>query len=336
LEKIAKEIGKRFITSIYFGGGTPSLLPAKFIGDLLNCIHTHWDVSDDCEISMEMNPGNATEQHIANVRAAGINRISLGVQALTEHGLAILGRKHSVDDALRTVNSCSKFFQNYSVDLIYAWPTHTLESWKKELAEALALGSPHISCYQLVVEDDSVFGHMYSRGELLIPSDETCANMFDYLQETAAKAGLPAYEISNHARPGFECRHNVSYWKYTDYVGIGPGAHSRITINGQKYALAQEINPQKWLDAIIDDQHMLEEATALSSEDQSKEAILVGLRMTQGIVCEELPLPLEQIVQPLAFDRLIKEKYLNHKNGTLIATPKGRKRLNALIAYLIN
>ncbi|MDR1208341.1 MAG: radical SAM family heme chaperone HemW [Holosporales bacterium] len=336
LEKSAQQTRDRKITSVYFGGGTPSLLPAAFLGDLINDLHKLWPIADDCEISIEMNPGNVTESHIANIYSAGINRVSIGIQSLRTDGLTILGRKHSVDDALRTADFCSRFFKNYSVDLIYAWPTHDLEQWKKELAIAFTLGAPHMSFYQLVVESDSVFGDMYSRGELILPDDNTCASMFEYLQYAACEAGLSAYEISNHARPGFECRHNISYWEYSDYIGIGPGAHGRLTINNQKHSIVHELNPQKWLNSIMDRQHILEEMTMLSLDEQMKEALLVGMRMTKGIFCDDLPMPFESIVNAKAFDRLLKEKYLTNKDGVVAATLKGRKRLNALMSYLID
>lgn len=380
LEKLAQQTRGRKVSSVYFGGGSPSLLPATFIGDVVDDVHRLWSVVDNCEISMEMNPGNVTESHAANIKAAGINRISLGVQSLRADGLAILGRKHSVEDSLRALNWCAKFFQNYSIDIIYAWPTHNLDQWKKELAEVFALGAPHMSFYQLTVDEESVFGDMYSRGELLIPDDDTCASMFEYLQDAAARAGLPAYEVSNHAIPGLECRHNISYWEYVDYIGIGPGAHGRLTIapdsrNGipstsqtfleahderaepeqsrkqavaksqapflststpQKCAIIQEPNPQKWLNSIMDNQHILEDITALSLEKQMKEALLVGLRMTKGIRCDGLPMPLDHIVNMKAFERLVKEKYLVNKDGVLAATFKGLRRLNALTSYLLN
>jgi oxygen-independent coproporphyrinogen-3 oxidase len=282
-----------------------------------------------------MNPGYVTEANVRDFKAIGINRVSIGVQSLTSEGLRVLGRKHTVENALLTIKACAALFSNYSIDLIYAWPNHTLESWKKELVDVFALNLSHISFYQLVIEDDSTFGHMYSRGELLLPDDDTCANMFEYLQEATDKAGIPAYEISNHAVPGFECRHNISYWKYLDYVGIGPGAHSRITLGQQKYATVHESNPKKWLNSIMDNQHILEDMVPLSQDEQAKEAILVGLRMVEGIDIRKLPLPLNQIINLEAYERLIKENYLVVDGDILTATYKGRKRLNALIAYLI-
>jgi oxygen-independent coproporphyrinogen-3 oxidase len=335
LNRAAQQASGRVLTSIYFGGGTPSLLPAVFVGDILDEIQKLWTLDSNCEISIEMNPGYVTEKVIASFSTAGINRVSIGVQSLTNEGLAVLGRTHTVQDALSVVKTCSKYFKNHSIDLMYAWPTQSIEDLKKELVDIFALDCPHISIYQLIIEPDSVFGSMYSRGEILMPDENTCTDMFDYLQEATDKAGLPSYEVANHAHSGLECRHSISYWKYIDYIGIGPGAHSRLTINRQKYAMVQESNPQKWLNSIIDNQHILEEVTALSLEEQCRETILVGLRMTEGMDVTRLPLPFSSVVDQKAYERLLHEKYLV-KNGDVLATTiEGRRRLNALISYLV-
>lgn len=335
LQCIAEKTKERSIRSIYFGGGTPSLLPATFLESLLSEISRLWSIDPHVEITLEMNPGNITNDHIRNFKNAGINRISIGVQSLTDEGLAILGRKHTVQGSLKTIELCAKLFDNYSIDLMYAWPSHSLELWKRELEEALALKAPHMSLYQLVVENESVYGTMYLRGELLLPDDNVCTDMFELTQELTEKNGIPAYEISNHAQPGFESIHNIGYWLYHDYIGIGPGAHSRIKLNQKKYAAVQESNPQKWLRSILENQYVFEESAELSLEEQSKEAILVGLRMVQGIKCHSLPLPLDQIVDWQALQRLINEDYLIYKEDILSATYKGRECLNALTLYLI-
>lgn len=328
----------RTLRSIYFGGGTPSLMPPSLIGALLEEANSLWNWASDIEISLEMNPGDATRGRIQGFREAGINRLSIGVQSMTDEGLAILGRRHSVRDALLTLELAQRFFDNYSFDLMYAWPGHSVETWRKELREALAAGAPHLSMYQLTLESESVFGLMYRRGELLLPDEEVCAEMFELTQELTAAAGVPAYEISNHARPGFESVHNIGYWLYRDYLGIGPGAHGRLTVPdhpGRKLALVQESTPQKWLRTILDRQEVLEEVAELSREEQSKEALLVGLRMKQGISCSVLPLPLEEAVDPKALRRLIEEGYLIQEGDILAATARGRECLNALTTYLI-
>lgn len=343
LQRAAHITSGRTLRSIYFGGGTPSLMPPSLVEAILTEVIRLWPLAPDVEITLEMNPGDATRGRIEDFRATGINRLSIGVQSMTNEGLAVLGRRHSVHDSLITADLCAKFFDNFSLDLMYAWPGHSLEMWEQELTEALAIGAPHLSLYQLTVESESVFGTMYRQGELLLPDDEICAGMFERSQELTVAHGIPAYEISNHARPGYESVHNIGYWLYRDYMGIGPGAHGRLTVPAAedreerkgKLALVQESNPQKWLRTILDQQEVLEEVVELSSEEQSKEALLVGLRMNQGILCSTLPLPLERAVKPEALGRLIEEAYLTLEDGVLKATARGRECLNALTAYLI-
>jgi oxygen-independent coproporphyrinogen-3 oxidase len=250
-------------------------------------------------------------------------------------GLAILGRKHSVEDSVNTVNLCSKLFKNVSVDMIYARPGHSVELWKDELMLVLGLNLQHLSLYQLVVDEDTVFGNMHKRGELLLPDEDACADMFELTQEITQNAGFPSYEISNHAKPGYECKHNIRYWKYNDYIGIGPGAHSRITINGAKYAIVEESNPQMWLKSLLLDDILLEEQVLLSQEEQAREALLVGLRMTEGIDCGTLPFPLNRCVDETALKNLVSEGYLEYSNNIIRGTNEGRKRLNALMLMLL-
>lgn len=335
IQEIAKKTKNRRIRSIYFGGGTPSLLPPKFLEDLLAEIAWHWSVEPNVEVSIEINPGTVNETKIRDFKTAGVNRASVGVQSLNEDGIAILGRRHSIATAMNTVQVCSKLFQSVSLDMIYARPGHSLSIWKEELELALSLDIPHLSLYQLVVEEESVFGDMYHRGELLLPDEDVCADLFDLTQELTTKAGRPAYEISNHAIANHECIHNIGYWMYYDYIGIGPGAHSRITFNNKKYALVQEAIPRKWLNSIIENNEILEEKSELFLEEQGREAILVGLRMTKGISCARLPLPLDQMVDPDALNHLVQEGYLEYNQDVLVATSEGRKRLNALLAYLL-
>lgn len=317
-------------------------MPPPLVDAILHEVARLWPLAPNIEITLEMNPGDATRGRIEAFHSIGINRLSIGVQSMTNEGLAILGRRHSVQDSLATVDLCKKFFDNFSLDLMYAWPGHSLEMWKQELTEALALGAPHLSLYQLTVESESVYGTLYRQGELLLPDDEICTGMFELSQDLTAAHNIPAYEISNHAKPGYESIHNVGYWLYRDYIGVGPGAHGRLTIPAggdegrtRKLALVQESNPQKWLRTILDQQEVLEEVAELSREEQSKEALLVGLRMKEGIVCSDLPLPLAEAVKPEALRRLIEEEYLTLKNGVLAATAKGRECLNALTTYLI-
>jgi oxygen-independent coproporphyrinogen-3 oxidase len=249
--------------------------------------------------------------------------------------LATLSRKHSVQDTLDAIHACSKIFDNYSADFIYAWPGHSVKKWEKELIAILKLGIPHLSLYQLTIEEGSVFGEMYSMGELLALDDETCAEMFELTQQITLQGGWPAYEISNHARPGFECKHNLGYWRYHDYYGVGPGAHSRICQQGRKFAYVQEPNPYTWIDSALENQVILEEKVELSLEEQAKEFLLVGLRMVEGVDCETLPLPLERIVNTQQFAELVRKRYLFFKGSRLFASTRGQKVLDALVTYLV-
>lgn len=335
IREIAKTITKRSVRSIYFGGGTPSLLPPKIIHEILDTIYKSWKTASQVEISIEINPKTVNKEKIQEIRSAGVTRASVGVQSLNEEGIAILGRRHDIPSAIHTVEECKKLFDSVSVDMIYARPGHTLAIWKEELELALSLDIHHLSLYQLVIEDQSVFGDMYHRGELLLPDEDVCADLFELTQDLTAQAGIPAYEISNHARPGYECIHNVGYWEYRDYIGIGPGAHSRITYKNRKFALAHEANPKKWLKSIIADQNILEEVSEVSLEDQAREAVLVGLRMTRGIDVTQLPLPLDQITDAAAFKHLLRGGYLQQEGNQLWATDIGRERLNSVLTYLL-
>ncbi|GHS93800.1 coproporphyrinogen III oxidase [Alphaproteobacteria bacterium] len=335
LRHVAVKTLGRPVRSIFFGGGTPSLLPASVIASLIEEIYHLWPVVKPVEISLEMNPGTVNAQKIREFKAAGVNRPSIGIQSLTEEGLAVLNRIHSVQEAFETLETCEKLFENYSVDLIYTWPGHSLELWKTELQTILERNVPHLSLYQLVIEQGTLFGDMYAHGELLVLDENTCATMFEWTQEYTEKNGVPAYEVSNHAKPGFECQHNRSYWRYQEYVGVGPGAHSRFRTNEGKYAFVQEALPEKWLHSILENQHILEDKSELSEEDQAKEAVLVGLRMTEGLYCETLPVPLHKIIKLERLDHLKREGYVIYEGGRLRATPQGCKRLDALLAYLM-
>lgn len=335
LEDAARTTAERTIRSIYFGGGTPSLMPPGMVARLLQKIYKLWSIDPRVEITLEMNPGRMTLQRIAGFKEAGVNRISLGVQSMTNEGLAILGRKHSVKDALNTLDMVAKHFNDYSIDLMYAWPSHTLSQFEDDLKKALELGSPHISLYQLVIEKNSIFGGMFHRGELLLPTDDVCADMYELAQEMTQAYGCPAYEISNHARPGFRSYHNVGYWLYRDYIGIGPGAHSRLNMNGRKWAMVADLNPQKWLTSILNNRKTLQEKAELTPLEQAREALLVGLRMVDGVDCKALPLPLQEAVKPQALQQLIDENYLLFDGDVLKATVTGRECLNALTVYLL-
>ena len=238
------------VVSVFFGGGTPSLMPPDTAGALIERIRRHWRVAEALEITLEANPNSAEAERFAGFAAAGVNRLSLGVQALDPQALKFLGRGHDRDEALAAIKLSQTLFKRTSFDLIYARPGQSLAAWQEELEEALALAGEHLSLYQLTIEPGTAFHTRAAKGELTIPDDDAAAALFEATQQRLAAHGLPAYEISNHARPGAECRHNLAYWRYEDYLGIGPGAHGRITRAGIKHATRQRRLPEAWLAAI--------------------------------------------------------------------------------------
>ena len=237
----------RKVSTIFLGGGTPSLMLPQTVGAILDAIGKHWSVASDVEVTLEANPSSVEAERFRGYRAAGVNRVSLGVQSLDDGALKSLGRLHTAQEALDAVAVARATFDRYSFDLIYARPGQTPATWKPELERALSEAGEHLSLYQLTIEADTPFATLAASGKLVIPDEDTARDLYDTTQEICARAGLPAYEISNHARPGAECRHNLIYWRAHEYAGIGPGAHGRIDIEGQRHATATERRPEAWL-----------------------------------------------------------------------------------------
>ena len=273
----------RMVTSIFFGGGTPSLMVPKTVEALLAAIQTHFSVSAKAEISMEANPTSVEATRLADYRRAGVNRLSIGVQALNDHDLKALGRKHSVEEAIAAIQLAQRSFERTSFDLIYARPAQTVDDWRQELMEAIDLAAEHLSLYQLTIEPGTMFEQRVRAGQLKPLGDEDARRLFDITQDICASRGLPAYEISNHARPGAESIHNLTYWRYGEYAGIGPGAHGRLLINGQRIALIQERHPETWLQMIEASDDATIERDVLTTEQQAHELVLMGLRLKEGI-----------------------------------------------------
>ncbi len=243
----AARVPGRTVSSIFFGGGTPSLMQPATVGAILDAIGKHWTVAPDAEVTLEANPSSVEAARFRGYRAAGVNRVSLGVQALDDVALKELGRLHNAREALDAVAIARSTFERYSFDLIYARPRQTPQDWAAELKRALAQAGEHLSLYQLTIEQDTPFFALHAAGKLVTPDDDTARALYDVTQEVCAAAGLPAYEISNHARPGAECRHNLVYWRAHEYAGIGPGAHGRLDIGGERRATATEKRPESWL-----------------------------------------------------------------------------------------
>src|SRR5690606_26370231 len=250
LETYIRELGHfaaltpgRRVQSVFFGGGTPSLMEPRTVGGILEAIGRHWQLDANAEITLEANPTSVEAERFKGYRAAGVNRVSLGVQSLREGPLAELGRRHSVDEAVAAVRLAQSIFPRSSFDLIYARPRQTLDDWQDELTEALWLAEGHLSLYQLTIEMGTRYYDLFNAGKLQMPDEDLGADFFELTQELTASAGLPAYEISNHARPGQESRHNLCYWRYGEYVGVGPGAHGRLLLGNQRHATATEKLP---------------------------------------------------------------------------------------------
>ncbi len=289
LERARRDTQGRTIETIFFGGGTPSLMEPEMVGRLLEEVGRRWRVANDLEVTLEANPGSVDAARFRDFRAAGVNRLSVGVQSLRDDDLRALGRLHDAASARRAVETATAHFDRVSLDLIYARQKQSPEAWERELREAIALGTRHLSLYQLTIEDGTAFGERFRRGRLLdLPDEETQVRLYELTQRLCAEAGLPAYEISNHASPGEAARHNLIYWNSGDYLGIGPGAHGRLTLKGTRHATQQHRDPMAWLSAAEGAQGATCVYEALSAEDRIAEFVLMGLRLGSGVSLERL------------------------------------------------
>lgn len=277
---------KAKVTSLFFGGGTPSLMNPATVASIIDAVKAHWPVAQDAEITLEANPTSVEASRFAGFRDAGINRVSLGIQALDDADLKALGRRHSAQEALRALEIAQTHFNRVSCDFIYARMGQTPKSWEKELKQALSLGIEHLSLYQLTIEPDTMFEKLHQAGKLAMPDDARARALWDMTQELCAGAGMAAYEISNHARDGAQSRHNLTYWRCQDYVGIGPGAHGRVTTANGRYAQRTESHPEMWRSIVEIEGHGLIGEEQLSFQEQGDELLLMGLRLSEGIDLE--------------------------------------------------
>jgi len=332
------EAGPRELASIFFGGGTPSLMDPETVGAVIDRARGHWTATPDIEITLEANPTSAETGKFAGFAAAGVNRVSLGVQSLRPGALAFLGRQHDADQALAAVRMAAKTFSRHSFDLIYARPEQTLEDWRAELTEALDHVNGHLSIYQLTIEPGTAFHTDHRLGKFKTPDEEKAAAFFDVTQEVLEAAGMPGYEVSNHAVPGQESRHNLIYWRYRDYVGIGPGAHGRVTLGGIKRAQRRFRLPEKWLQQVTQHGHGTEEDTPLAPEDRAAECLMMGLRLTEGVPLKRLEEEggKSALPAPDRIERLVAEGYVSFADGTIACTTEGRLRLNSVIDFLLS
>jgi oxygen-independent coproporphyrinogen-3 oxidase len=310
----------RTVSTIFFGGGTPSLMQPATVGAILDAIAKHWSVARDVEVTLEANPTSVEATRFRGYRAAGVNRVSLGVQALDDVALRSLGRMHTVQEALDAVAIARAAFERYSFDLIYARPQQTPQAWTAELKRALAEAAEHLSLYQLTVEADTPFAALHAAGKLPVPDEDTARALYDVTQEVCAAAGLPAYEVSNHARPGAECRHNLVYWRAHEYAGIGPGAHGRLDIEGERHAIETERRPEAWLMRVESLGHGVIGDDTLLRSQMADEFLLMGLRLSEGIDPARYARLAGRALDPRRITLLQQE-------GAIELTPTGRLRV---------
>ncbi|MEO0671486.1 MAG: radical SAM family heme chaperone HemW [Pseudomonadota bacterium] len=331
----ARRTGRRTVTSIFFGGGTPSLMPVATVEAILAAIDRAWGIADGAEITLEANPTSVEAERFRGYRLAGINRVSLGVQSLRDDDLRALGRMHTAAEAISAVEVARQTFDRISFDLITARPKQTVPEWRAELGQALALAADHLSLYQLTIEPGTPFEKLHAANKLIVPDPDLADDLYALTNEMTAAAGLPLYEISNHARPGSESQHNLLYWRYGEYVGIGPGAHGRPIVDGARQATSTERHPETWRDRVAETGAAFVETTPLTREDIADELLLMGLRLVEGVDLVRLQALGGVTLDPATVNTLAADGFLNPPtNRTLSATAKGRFVLNRLVLEL--
>lgn len=328
----AAQTSGRKLTSIFFGGGTPSLMPPRTVAALLKAAESHWGFAGDIEITLEANPSSVEARRFADLARAGVNRVSLGIQSLDPQALKFLGRAHGVEEALMALGTAQSAFARTSFDLIYALPGQSAEAWEAELRQALDFGTDHLSLYQLTIEPGTRFAALAAKGELAPTDPDRGAELYELTGEITAAAGLPAYEISNHAQPGQESRHNLAYWRYQSYAGVGPGAHGR-----RGGALTQRHKkPENWLAALDRNGHGIAEERDIAPADRGIEALLMGLRLREGVDLDRIAaLAGRDPVDRAAIARLEAQGLLTREGARLSATPAGMLLLDAILAEIV-
>jgi oxygen-independent coproporphyrinogen-3 oxidase len=330
LDHAAQLSGPRTVQSIFFGGGTPSLMAPGTVAAILDRIAHLWSIAPDAEITLEANPGSVEAGRFRGYAQAGVNRASLGVQSLDDDVLRSLGRIHSVAEAKAAIAIAQAHFPRVSFDLIYARPRQTVTQWKTELEEALGLAQGHLSLYQLTIEPDTPFATLHAAGKLVVPDADAAHALYEVTQELTAAAGLPAYEISNHAAPGEESRHNLLYWRYGEYAGCGPGAHGRLVFDGARHATSAERGPERWVEQVEREGCGWIEAARLTPAEEADERLLMGLRLSEGIALA----PESAAFAELTELGLIEALPGGNGERRIRATPKGRFVLNEIVLRL--
>jgi len=336
IDRYAELTSGRALNSVFFGGGTPSLMPPETTHEILERIHFHWPKANKFECTLEANPTSVDAGRFAGYAAAGVNRISMGIQSLRDNDLVALGRMHTVTEAKKAFDIARDNFNRVSFDLIYARQHQEPESWRIELKEALSMAVDHISAYQLTIEQGTAFGDRYNRGLLKgLPKDENAERMYDITQEECATAGMPRYEVSNHAAPGQESIHNQVYWRYGDYIGIGPGAHGRITTHQGRFGTEAHRSPEVWKNSVYEGK-IKESWTPLSANDQLSEFVLMGMRMASGISVRRLTELSNGSFKRAKLGDLVEMGLIDEGHGLLYATQAGTKLLNQVIYHVLD
>jgi putative oxygen-independent coproporphyrinogen III oxidase len=339
LEWEAARLGCRPLHSIFFGGGTPSLMEPDTVGALIARARGLFSPTDDIEITLEANPTSIEAGRFAGYRDAGVNRVSIGVQSLEEPALRMFGRQHSADQAVAALEIGRRLFPRLSFDLIYARPGQTRAAWRAELARALDLAADHLSLYQLTIEPGTAFEVLHRRGEIVLPDEETAADLYASTADEAARFGLLGYEVSNYAKPGSESRHNLAYWRYGDYAGIGPGAHGRLSFGASLLATRRHRAPEIWAGRVEAAGHGSGEDIAVTPSERAREMLLMGLRLTEGVSAARFAartgIALDDAIEPDILGQAIEAGYLVQEDGRLRATEEGRLRLDALLGALV-
>lgn len=336
LDRLAAETGDRILETVYFGGGTPSLMDPALVGAILDKVQRLWRCVNDLEITLEANPTSVEAGRFRGYRAAGVNRVSLGVQALDDTDLRALGRLHSVDDALKAVELAQNTFDRVSFDLIYARQNQREADWQTELGRALALGTDHLSLYQLTVEDGTAFAARHAVGGLLgLPDEDRSVTLFEMTQALCEAEGLPGYEVSNHARVGQESRHNLIYWRGGDYMGVGPGAHGRLTSAGAVWATEEKRMPAAWLADVSRETSPELPREGLNLHDRSDEVLMMGLRLREGVELAKVDAMRDQEISKIKINALAENGLVTFESGILSTTANGRLVLNAILRELL-
>lgn len=335
----AARLGRRPLGSIFFGGGTPSLMDPATVATLIDDATTLFDPAPDLEITLEANPTSVELQRLRDFRSAGVNRVSMGIQSLDGRALQFLGREHDASQAIAALHLARETFPRVSFDLIYARPGHDVATWTAELDQALSLSADHLSLYQLTIEPGTGFEALHRSGALVLPDDDTAAALYHATLDACARHGLHAYEVSNFAAPGGESRHNLAYWRYADYAGVGPGAHGRITLDGQLRATRRHRAPEPWAARVEAGRHGSTDEEAIDAPDRAREMLLMGLRLAEGIgaarFAERTGIALVDATDPDTLARAIDAEYLTWDGHRLTATIEGRLRLDALLHRLV-